>query len=481
MVDFNIEEILLEASYKSKKGYLDLSYNEDVKFLENIMYDMKYPSNFIEEYVDDLKYENMKRQIYKLDPSNLDEGILDSIKKFISTSWQKLKSIISISFKKASDVLSYDDKFEQEYTIVVPRQLLEHIDAANLILEASKKFDAMKGYYNEALVCQIIWEYTGDKNVVNIDKKKHKEHKDEIDKTVSIYKNLIKDKNILLQAEIGSEAMSNYLINSAKSDGVVIVDIFLSGMEKSVGEKKDISIIVKRGMSAEEIRNYSLKLYSNLELNLSNMTLTSLLYNLTNPSGVPEKRGRNKNEYSEKAKKMQDKLYAKNNKYKKAWDNADKLNTDMKELKKSLESNHPKVQLLRDKRGFYRNILNPAHAEMAFNVLKSFIKDGKNKKIFVRNLLQSIGFTNSDTRMLLAVMSKKGDNIVVKQLVDEHPEFDLSDINLTKPSGITIRINNRDELIIKLNFKEGEQEHVSGQVQFSKVTPVPPDFWQGLI
>lgn len=54
MTEFDIDDILLEASYKNKKGYIDIQSSDDIKFLENIMYEMKYPSELITEFIENL-------------------------------------------------------------------------------------------------------------------------------------------------------------------------------------------------------------------------------------------------------------------------------------------------------------------------------------------------------------------------------------------------------------------------------------------
>lgn len=53
-MEFNIDDILLDASYKHNKGYIDVSKNEDILFLKSILIEMQYPHDFIDEYIDNL-------------------------------------------------------------------------------------------------------------------------------------------------------------------------------------------------------------------------------------------------------------------------------------------------------------------------------------------------------------------------------------------------------------------------------------------
>ncbi len=54
MPEFNIDEILLETSYRSKKGYIDLDLIEDIHLLENTMYEMKFSPEIITELINSL-------------------------------------------------------------------------------------------------------------------------------------------------------------------------------------------------------------------------------------------------------------------------------------------------------------------------------------------------------------------------------------------------------------------------------------------
>lgn len=478
MVDFNIDDILREASYKSKKGYLDLSLIEDVRFLENIMYEMKYPSNFIVEYIDDLMYENIRKKLYTFESKDLlDDGVLDSIKKFISTTWVKLKSFINTAFNKASKYLKDGDTFDEEYKMIIPIQLYENVNvASNLLIEAGSPEEAKKGYFNEALVCQNILKYSADKMVVNISPDKLKIRNKEINTIIQKYRKEISDKKVIDEAEIGSEAMSNYLINSAKSNGVVIVDIFLSGMEKNIMEKKDITLFLKRGMSEPEAENYSLKLYKGFEIGMSNMTVNSLIYNLTNTGGPATEKGKRKNEYTEEVEKILLKMREENPEYKKYWNASKKLSDKKKKYKKG----DKEYKVLEKKRTVVRAPLNAMHAEVVFKFLKKFIDDEENKKIFISNLLQLIGFSDSDTKILLAVMKRSADNTIVRAIIDTHPELSLKDIKLTKPARITIKVFNGGKLIVKIDFNEGEKRKALGKVDFSKQIPVEPEYWQSI-
>lgn len=490
MRKFDIDEILLEANYKSNKGYIDLESVEDIQLLKHVMYDMGYSHNIITEYVDELFYQNMKDKIFRLEQSELNENILDNILKFISKGWQKLKSYITNLFEIAFNELKKDYTFEKEYTINITPELSENINvAANLIKEAkSGAIDAMKGLYNEALVCEYIWEHK-DISVVNIDKIKYKEFKNEFSTNINNYKSKIKDTKVISEIETGSRAMANYLINNAKIKGLIIVGVFQSGKKTTITEKKDISIIVRRGLSKEEILNYSLKLYSGKEIGMSNSTSLRTVYNLTAKDGVPPEKSKLTNIYTEKFELILEKKKQTDPKFKKYFNILSDIRKKMNALKNQVSINPELSDKIEIKLNKYRkvvtllrNYINPIYAEIVFTILKEFSGDDNNKKILVRNLLQLLGFTNMETKILLSIMKENSEgNKVVDAILDEHPDFDLSNINLTKPAKVTIRINNGQELIVKLNFSEGEKQKVKGLVSFKKVKSVDPKFWQDVI
>lgn len=497
MHEFDIDEILLEGSYKSKRGYIDLKSIEDIQLLENTMYEMGYSPKLITEYTDELMYENMKRQIYVLNPADLNEGIIYDILRFVSKSWQKLKSYISDLFNNASKELEDDYTFDKSVSVTIPSELSEQIIMSlNLISEVkSKSDDAKKGYYNEALVCNYISEHK-DKKLVNIDDDLFKPHKKEIDTAIKKYQTELSPE-VKKEVDVGSRGMSNYILNSMADKGLVIVNIWMSGSSKQMVDKKDISIKFKKGLSKKEVDhiiNYSLKLYSGREVGISNSTAVKMIMILTSPNGVTK--GKASGPYVEWFEQEVEEKKRTDKKYKEHEDELEKLNTDKENRKEELralygkgtlayknaDANDEKLKKIRGAITVHRNPLNSLYAGISFNILSTFIKKKENKEMLVRNLMQLLGLDAKDTKILMVIMKKaeSGKNKIIDALLDEHPEFKLNDINLTKPDNIAIKINNGQELIVKLSYKEGEKKHAQASVSFKNVKSREPDVWQSV-
>ena len=85
------------------------------------------------------------------------------------------------------------------------------------------------------------------------------------------------------------------------------------------------------------------------------------------------------------------------------------------EIKKIIESN--KFGKLR---GEARKPINPRVAKITYNILKKYAKTPS----FGENILKILGFTDKDTKMLMAITTAKKSIIM-----DKHPDLDISNID----------------------------------------------------
>ena len=102
MAEFDIDDVLLEASYKNKKGYIDIRSSDDIKFLENVMYEMKYPPDFIESYVEHLQLTegNVKEYSYLVEVIN--KSIQDGrVRKLL------IRRVRNLSPKEMKDIVYF--------------------------------------------------------------------------------------------------------------------------------------------------------------------------------------------------------------------------------------------------------------------------------------------------------------------------------------------------------------------------------------
>jgi hypothetical protein len=142
-------------------------------------------------------------------------------------------------------------------------------------------------------------------------------------------------------------------------------------------------------------------------------------------------------------------------------DNAKTANKLYQQAKKDKDEKSKKKYF--EERKAARNPINPRLAEITFKVLKPYVKTAS----FSENLLKALGFTDKDTKMLMAVTTDRNSVII-----DRHPDLDVSNIDMVL-KGTTINIvGPTRKNIVTFGFKEGEQKKLAAKVSFSGIEPV---------
>jgi len=374
---------------------------------------------------------------------NIDESVIKKIKRVWTMLKAKIKGVISSTLSKLG--------FGDEVVITIPglknEDRIEIIGLSELLNEGA--LEAIKGNYNEALTCQYITNYDG-KNGVYISKK-YKKYISQIDKLVSEWdaklKVAIKNySNVINIIKIGSIDMSNYLIGTVLSEKGTIIGVWVDNLtfQEGVEFKGDIKLAVMKG-NKEKIRDYSLKIYGTKSISLANSSPAALAGHLVGP----------------KAKKEVENLINKDKDLLEMIRDAKESNKELKFAKKSGDDDY--IDDMRMLRYDTRHRINPILAKILFDVLKPYEKE----KLFGKNLLKLIGFTDKDTKILTSIVTKAGKHVIL----DEHPELDLSNIKL-QLSGVSINvIGPTGKTIVSFGIKEGEQKKLSGKVSFASVKP----------
>ena len=395
---------------------------------------------------------------------------ISSFRDFTKRALSKIKSTWSkIRAKIKSAILTRLKKVDpgQEVTVKLPAA-----GSDNLVTEArSGDVEAIKGNYNEALLLQMIYE-TKDPTIQISDK--YKKNKSSIDQKVKQWSNALKNssggekaKPVIIQ---GTKAMLQYLIQTTKQADSIIIGGYLdnlSFLDGGIGTKGDIGLhIMKEGK--EELQDFSLKLYSTKSVGLANTSAGGLAGHLVGPQGKSEV-----DKIIEKDEELQVLMKAANtldrtkNALKDYNSNNEKkkqsgLNRLTKYGFKPSQIKKLDINKLRDQRQIARTDINPRLAEIAFDVITKFQK--KNPKKFNENLLEILGFNDHDTKILMAVTTKKGSVII-----DRHPELDLNNIKLVK-TGVSIKVvGPTGKTVVTFGFKEGEKKAVTGKISYANV------------
>lgn len=384
--------------------------------------------------------------------SNLDEGWRDFVKKMkkkLTRTWKKVKSFISRAFNKLKRMNP-----GQEAIVTIPGIKQEDYtltDNGKMILSEGA-LEAIKGNYNEALVLEYLYAWTG--NGVKISDK----WKDEITAIkghVKKWENDLKDKvdnwrPALKIIKQGSVDMTKYLVGTTIANDGVIVGAYLDNLSYQGGAefKADIQIaVMKKGK--EILTGYSLKLYSNKSVGLANTSPKRLAGHLVGPA----------------AEKQVETLIATNSELQALIAGAKEANKAYQTAKK-LNPKDPDVKRggkLYDARTVARKPINPILAEIAYTVIKPHV----NKPEFGEKLLILLGFRDKETKMLMAVTTAKK-----SEILDAHPDLDVSKISL-ELVGVSIKIvGPTGKTIVSFGTKEGEQKKMSGKVSFADVDPV---------
>ena len=188
----------------------------------------------------------------------------------------------------------------------------------------------------------------------------------------------------------------------------------------------------------EELQDFSLKLYSTKSVGLANSTASGLAGHLVGPKGKSEvDKIIEQDEELQTLMKVANQLDRTKNALKDYNSSNEKkqksgLNRLTKYGFKPAQIKKLNIDKLRDERQIARTDINPRLAEIAFDVITKFQK--KNPKQFNENLLEILVFNDHDTKILMAVTTKRGSVII-----DRHPELDLNNIKLVR-TGVSIKV-----------------------------------------
>ena len=293
--------------------------------------------------------------------------------------WKSLKSVIRGSFKKK---LKKIDLFEPT-VISIPSQVKEDIIMNGFnINESTGALAAIKGNYNEALVCKFIFEYQGSE--VNISKD-YEKYRSGINKTVTDWdrqlKTALSPKNYSSAIKIirkGSADMANYLISTSVLEQATIIGCYLDNLafQDGIDFKADIRVaVMKEGK--EILDGYSLKLYSSKSVGLANTTARGLCDHLA----------------GDKAAKEFDSVYKRDSELNQLVQKANDLNKIKQDHKQHLRGDEKATNRLKSLRGLTdaqidaldqkqiekerkdaREPINPRVAAIVYDVLKPYSK-----------------------------------------------------------------------------------------------------------
>ena len=386
----------------------------------------------------------------------------------IKAVWTTLKRAIVKVFKTKVKKAKLFDTVE----IRIPSQIKEDImNDMKVLKEESGAIGAIKGNYNEALVCQFLFNHRGKEVDISSNYEKYRSG---IAKTVNDWDKKLKaadaktySKNIGIIRK-GSADMANYLISAAVSEKATIVGAYLDNLafQDGIDFKADIRIaVMKEGK--EILDGYSLKLYSNKTVGLANTTSRGLCGHLAGP----------------KAEAEYDKVVAKDSKLEELITAAKKWNAIKQDLKKHLKGDAAATNRLKTLRGLSdseienlklpevdaerkaaRKPINPRLAQIVYGIIKEY----EGTDVLGERVLDILGFNDKETKMLMAITTEKK-----SQIIAHHPDLDLSKIKIEDPKGrVSINIlGPTGKRIVSFNMKEGEQKKVSGSVSFAGIEP----------
>ena len=390
----------------------------------------------------------------------------------IKATWVSLKSAISKVF--ASKLKSAP--LFKEVLITIPGQVKESIMKENklTIKEDSATISAIKGNYNEALVMQNIYNYTGEGVEIS---SKYEKHRRPIDQTVTKWNKDLKalgGKSYNQSIKIinkGSKDMTNYLISTTVKEDGIIVGGYLDNLafQDGIDFKADIRIaVIKDGR--EKLDGYSLKLYSTKAVGLANTTARGLCSHLAGPEAATA--------FDNKAKTDQillglihksKQLNAIKQDHKKWLKGDDKAEAAYNRLIKLRGLTPDEIEKLTQKgleaeRKVARKPINPRVAAIVYEVLKPY----SGTIDFGERILDIMGFNDKETKMLMAITTNKKSEVLT-----QHPDLDLSKISLEDPAGrVSLNIKGpTGKTIVTFGVKEGEKKAVSGSVSFAGIEP----------
>ena len=433
----DLNQILIEWSYRTSDGKPDVNNNAKLILLENVLSDFGWSKEARAELLNTL-----------LGKQSLNEAkFLKNIVSKLKRVWISLKSKIKSLFSKKLKNLGPGE----EAIIKIPglkiENRIEYMNLKDLINEGA--LQVIKGNYNEALTCQYIYNKDGSKGVGI--SSKYKTYKSEVDNIVKKWDTDLKNavpnysgaKSII---ERGSGDMARYLIGTVLNEDAIIIGVYLDNLafQGGIEFKADIQVAVMK-QGKERLDAYSLKLYSGKSVGLANTSPKKLAFHLVGASAEAAVENAIK-----KDKRLQELIQT-----------AKVVSKKRRDAKKA--GDKKEYDRLFKIRQETRKPINPRLAEITYNVLKPYVKSAS----FSENLLKLLGFADKDTKMLMAVTTAKKSIII-----DKHPDLDVSNIDL-KLKGVQILIvGPTGKTIVTFGVKEGEKKALAGKVSFADVDPV---------
>jgi hypothetical protein len=359
-----------------------------------------------------------------------------------------------------------DLQIGQETDIIIPASIAKEKSGIESSTDLQKEgaIEAIRGNYNEALTVKYVIEKNDspidvvltehiDENyvikVVQLDAE-GKRYIPELESIVNDWDKKLrvaagsKYEEVKAVISLASHDMSSYIINAVGKNKGNILEIFLDNKSFLQGAefKADIRLRVKKVSGEEILKAYSLKMYQTKNVNLANSTKTSLVRNLC---GDNEADKFTKELSSDPKFKQLDKV-------------AKETNLAVKHAKADGED-EDYINDLRADREEARYPLNQYLAEKVSNKLNSFYKSTpQNKETFIKNLLRLMGYEDTETEFLMALVGPKQIKDGKSQIIDKHPALDFSDIDIVNdPGKVSIKIINKKTNKVLINFvaKEG--------------------------
>jgi hypothetical protein len=397
---------------------------------------------------------------------SINESLISSIFDFMKKSWNKVKSYFKNVVSGLIDNGMSDLQIGQETDIIIPASIAKEKSGIESSTDLQKEgaIEAIRGNYNEALTVKYVIEKNDspidvvltehiDENyvikVVQLDAE-GKRYIPELESIVNDWDKKLrvaagsKYEEVKAVISLASHDMSSYIINAVGKNKGNILEIFLDNKSFLQGAefKADIRLRVKKVSGEEILKAYSLKMYQTKNVNLANSTKTSLVRNLC---GDNEADKFTKELSSDPKFKQLDKV-------------AKETNLAVKHAKADGED-EDYINDLRSDREEARYPLNQYLAEKVSNKLNSFYKSTpQNKETFIKNLLRLMGYEDTETEFLMALVGPKQVKAGKSQIIDKHPALDFSDIDIVNdPGKVSIKIINKKTNKVLINFvaKEG--------------------------
>lgn len=400
------------------------------------------------------------------------ESLMTKVTDLLKNTWNKVKSYFKNTVNSLITNGMSDLSVGEETEITIPASISKDksgLESPQSVDEGA--LEAIRGNYNEALTVKYVIEKNNTPvdivlteslnegmvvKVVQLDAD-GKRYIPEVESVVKDWDGKLrkaagsKYEEIRSVISLASNDMASYIINSVGKNNGNILQIFLDNKSFLQGAefKADIRLKVKKSSGDEVLDAYSLKMYQTKNVNLANTTVKSLIKHLC---GEDEAESFIKQLKSDETFKEFDR-------------DAKDASLAVKNAKKN-EEDEDYIDQLRKEREEARYPLNQYLAKKVANKLKSFYTSSpENKEKFLKNLLTIMGFEDTETKFLMALVGPKQIKAGKSQIIDKHPSLDLSDIDIVNDSGkVGIKIINKKTNKVLVNFAAKEGGKFAGWV-----------------